>query len=47
MTRLLMVGTGADGVTLKDGTILRTGFWPRNWSYLMTGRIDPSVEVRR
>jgi hypothetical protein len=27
MTRLLMVVTGADGLTLKDGTILRTGFW--------------------
>ena len=26
MTRLLMVVTGVDGVTLKDGTILRTAF---------------------
>jgi putative intracellular protease/amidase len=27
MTRLLMVVTGADHLTLKDGTIRRTGFW--------------------
>lgn len=27
MTKMLMVVTGADGLTLKDGTIQRTGFW--------------------